>query len=333
MKFEEILTDLNNNVFKPVYFLQGEEEYFIDIITDYIAENALSETDREFNQTILYGKDVSIGDILDAAKRYPMMASHQVVIVKEAQVIKEIEDLTNYFKNPVQTTILVICHKHKSFDARKALAKAALKNGVFFSSPRVYDNKIPAWINEQLRYDGFTITPEAGRLLIASTGNELTKIRMELDKLILNIKRGSEINEDLIEEYIGISKEFNIFELQKAMGNGDIYKANLICRHFAANPKTNPLILTLMLLYQFFTKLLIYHQLKDKRSSNTIATELSINPFFVRDYQRAAKTFTLPRTIRAIHLLREYDLRNKGINNNSTNEGELLREMVFKMMH
>jgi DNA polymerase-3 subunit delta len=333
MKFEEILTDLKNKIYKPIYFLHGEEEYFIDIICDHIAENVLSEADREFNQNILYGKDVDVGSIIDTARRYPMMANYNVVIVKEAQVIRNIEDLADYFAKPVESTILVICYKHKSFDNRKALAKRAKDNGVNFHSARLYDNKIPGWINEQLKAEGYSVTPGGARLLTASLGTDLAKIRNELSKLIINLKPGAVIDEDIIEENIGISKEFNVFELQKAMSMNDVYKVNLICRHFAANPKTNPFVLTTTLLYQFFIKLLIFHSVKDKSKENTIAAELGVNPFFVRDYKLGAKRFNTTAVIRNISLLREYDMKSKGVNNASVNEGELLREMVFKMMH
>ncbi|HSG68048.1 MAG TPA: DNA polymerase III subunit delta [Bacteroidales bacterium] len=333
MKFEDILSDLKNKIYKPVYFLHGEEEYFIDIITDYIARNVLEEADREFNQTILYGKDVDAGLIIDTARRYPMMSNYQVVIVKEAQEIRNIDDLSAYIEKPVESTILVICYKHKTYDQRRLLARSAQKTGVMFRSDRLYDNKIPAWINAQLKAEGYSITPEAARLLTASLGSDLTKIRMELTKLILNLKPGASINEDIIEQNIGISKEFNIFELQKAMGAGDIYRTNLIIRHFAANPKANPFVLTITLLYQFFVKILIYHALKEKSKDNSVAAELSVAPYFVRDYRDAARRFTPAKTIDAISLLREYDLKFKGWNNASTGEGELLKEMIFKIMH
>jgi DNA polymerase-3 subunit delta len=333
MKLEEILTDLKNKIYKPVYLLHGEEEYYIDIITDYIAKNILEKADKEFNQTVLYGKDVNSGVIIDTARRFPMMSNYQVVIVKEAQVLRDLDELARYVEKPVETTILVICHKHKAYDSRKALAKGVKKNGVLFKSDRLYDNKIPAWINSQLKTEGYSITPEGARLLTGSLGSDLTKIKMELDKLILNLKPGEVINEDIIEKNIGISKDFNIFELQKAMGSGDTYKANLIVMHFAANQKTNPFVLTTTLLYQFFAKILIFHSLKDKSKDNSVAAELSVNPFFVKDYRSAAKRFSLSRTIHAISLLREYDLKSKGVNNASDTHEELLKEMVFKMMH
>jgi DNA polymerase-3 subunit delta len=255
------------------------------------------------------------------------------VIVKEAQVIRDIDELSKYFEKPVETTILVICYKHKAYDLRKSLAKAAKKTGVIFKSDRLYDNKIPAWINSQLKHEGYSITPEAARLLTGSLGTDLTKIRMELGKLIINLKPGEEINENTIEQNIGISKDFNVFELQKALGNGDVYKANLIAQHFAANPKSNPFILTITLLYQFFTKILIYHGIKDKSKENTVAAELSVSPYFVRDYRNAAKRFNVAKVISAISLLREYDLRSKGLNNSSATHGELLKEMIFRILH
>jgi DNA polymerase-3 subunit delta len=262
-----------------------------------------------------------------------MMSDYQVVIVKEAQAIGDIEELTNYAQNPVQTTILVLCYKHKAFDARKSFCKTIDKKGVVMRSDRLYDNKIPAWINAYLKHEGFSISPEASRLLTASLGTDLTKIRNEIGKLIINLKPGSEIDEQIIEDNIGISKDFNIFELQKAMGSGDAYKANLICMHFAANPKSNPFVVTVTLLYQFFMKLLIFHNIKDKSNKNAVASELSVNPFFVGDYRSAASKFSQARLISCISMLREYDLKSKGVNNESASHGELLREMVFRMMH
>ncbi|MCD4724561.1 MAG: DNA polymerase III subunit delta [Bacteroidales bacterium] len=333
MKFEDILSDLKNKIYKPVYLLHGEEEYFIDILTDYLANNVLDEAEREFNQSILYGRDTDVGVIIDTARRFPMMSDYQLVIVKEAQTIRDIGDLKKYTDNPVDSTILVICYKHKAFDARKALVKSIDKKGVVFRSDRLYDNKIPAWINAQLKMEGYSITPDAARLLTGHLGTDLSKIKNELGKLMINIKAGDVIDENIIEENIGISKDFNIFELQKAMGNGDAYKVNLICRHFAANPKANPFVLTITLLYQFFTKLLIFHSLKDKSKDNVIGSELSINPFFARDYRTAARRFNISMTHRAISLLREYDLKSKGLNNASATDGELLREMIFRIMH
>lgn len=333
MKFENLLTDLKNKIYKPIYLLHGEEEYFINIISDYIEDNILDEAEREFNQTVLYGKDVDAGTIIDTAHRYPMMSNYQVVIVKEAQALEDIDELKAYAEKPVKTSILVLCHKHKAFDSRKSLHKTIDKTGVVFKSNRLYDNKLPAWINSQVKAEGYSITPEAAQLLSANLGSNLSKIRMELEKLFISLDKNSVINEDAIEENIGISKEFNIFMLQKALGDGDVYKANLIIKHFGANPKANPFVLTIALLYQFFAKLLIYHKIKDKSKDNTVAAELSASPYFVGDYRNAAKRFSLQRSIQAVSLLREYDLKFKGVNNASTDEGELLKELVFKLMH
>ncbi|NQT77430.1 MAG: DNA polymerase III subunit delta [Bacteroidetes bacterium] len=333
MKFEDILSDLKNKIYKPVYFLHGEEEYYIDVLCDYMAEHVLDEAEKGFNQSIIYGKDTDVGGIIDTARRFPMMSNYQLVIVKEAQTIREIAELIKYTDNPVTSTILVICYKHKAFDARKALVKSIAKKGVVFRSDRLYDNQIPSWINTQLKLEGYSITPDAARLLTGHLGTNLSKIKNELGKLMINIKTGDVIDENIIEENIGISKDFNIFELQKAMGNNDAYKVSLICRHFAANPKVYPFVLTITLLYQFFAKLLIFHSLKDKSKDNVVGSELSVNPFFARDYRAAARKFNKSMTHRAISLLREYDLKSKGLNNASATDGELLREMIFRMMH
>jgi DNA polymerase-3 subunit delta len=333
MKFEEILRDLKNKIYKPIYLLHGEEEYFIDVITDFIAENVLDEADREFNQTILYGKDVDAAGIVDTALRYPMMANYQVIIVKEAQVMNDLEDLLDYAKDPVKSTILVLSHKHKTFDARKGLARQIKSSGVVFRSDRLYENQVPAWINRQLKEKGISIEPEAARLLTASVGTDLSKIQNEIGKLVLNLRAGDVINLDLIEENIGISKDFNIFELQKAMGKGDMYRVNLICRHFGANPRSYPFMLTVAMLYRFFAKLLIFHSLKMRAKDTDVAAELSVSPYFVKEYREAANYFNSRKVKEAISLLREYDMKFKGVNNVSATEGELLREMMFRIMY
>jgi DNA polymerase III subunit delta len=333
MKFEEILRDLSKKIYKPVYFLHGEEEFFIDVISDHIETNVLDEAQKEFNQTILYGKDTNAGSIIDMARRFPMMSNYQVVIVKEAQALDKLDELTVYAGNPSRETILVICYKHKAYDSRKSLIKTIMKTGVVFKSDRLYESKIPAWINDQLKEQGYTITPEAAQLLTGHLGNDLSRIRNELGKLVLNLEPGQTVDAGIIQENIGISKDFNIFELQKAMGKGDLFKANHICQYFAANPKANPFVLTIALLYQFFTKVLIFHSVKDKTNNNSLAAELSVSPYFVGDYRTAAKNFGIDKTIYAISLLREYDMKSKGVGNDSATQGELLREMVFRIMH
>jgi DNA polymerase-3 subunit delta len=326
------MTDLNNKNYYPVYFLCGEEPYYIDQISDYIEEHVLVEDEKAFNQTILYGRDNDAESIISIAKRYPMMASHQVVIVKEAQDIRKVEDLQHYIENPLKSTVLVICYKYKKIDKRRSFFKAVEKNGIFFESSRLYEDKIPDWIRAYLQQKGFTITPKAAILLTEYLGTELTRIVNELGKLLINIPTPTQITEDHIEQYIGISKDYNVFELQKALGNKNILKANQIINYFAANEKDNPLVKVVSILYGFFVKVLIYHHLIDK-SKNAVATALSVNPFFVQDYSTAAQNYSPAKIIAVISSLREYDLKSKGVDNVTTTDGELLKELVYRILH
>lgn len=332
ISYNQILSDLKNQIYYPVYFLFGEESYFIDAISDLIEHTVLNEQEKEFNQTILYGKDASVPVIISYAKRFPMMANYQVLIVKEAQELEDPEDLQPYFENPLKSTILVICYKYGKLDRRKGLYKSVEKNGVTFESARLYDNKIPDWIHDYLHEKNCTISQKAAVLLTEFLGNDLSKVVNELNKLLINIPAGSEISEEYVEKNIGISKDYNVFELQKALVKKDVLKANQIIRYFAANPRENPLVKVIPILSSFFSRILTYHYLKDK-TKNSIAAALSVNPFFVSDYQQAAKTFSPGKVIRVISLLREYDLKAKGMDNISTPDGELMRELIFKILH
>ena len=260
------------------------------------------------------------------------MANYQILIVKEAQNIKDIEDLNVYIKNPVETTILVICYKYKKIDARKSFAKLIKENSVFFESKKLYDYKIPNWISSYLKQKDYSITPKASMLLTEYLGNDLSKISNELDKLLINKPAKTEINDAIVEENTGISKDYNIFELQNALGKMDVYKANRICNYFAANEKENPIVRTIALLYIFFSKVMIYHRISNK-SRNNVASVLSINPFFVNDFQLAAKNYNHLKLSRIIAGLQEYDLKAKGYGNVSTSHGELLKELIYKILH
>jgi DNA polymerase-3 subunit delta len=345
--FSEILTDLKRKIYKPVYFLCGEEPYFIDQLSDYIEHNVLDESEKEFNQTVIYGRDVDLATVIGAAKRYPMMSEYQVVIVKEAQNIREFSKgsgeegetksggnniFQSYVENPQSSTILVICHKYKSIDKRTALAKTIQKKSVFFESKKLYDNQVPEWVNTYIKGKGYKVNPKASLLLSEFLGNDLSKISNEIDKLIINVPADTEINTDHIQENIGISKDYNIFELQDALGKKDVLKSNRIVNYFAANPKDNPLVVTLGTLYGYFSKILLYHFAPDKSKFN-VAKTLGVNPFFVEGYERAAKHYNTAKLKVVFACLREYDLRSKGIDNPSVNDGELLKELVFKILH
>jgi DNA polymerase-3 subunit delta len=331
--FDGILSDLRNRIFKPVYFLAGEEPYFIDIISDYIEEKVLSEADKAFNQIIVYGDDTNIAAVIDTARRFPMMASHQVVIVKEAQSLKKIDDLAIYLEKPLQSTILVFCYKYKSLDKRTKLYKMLESSAVYFDSPRLRDYQIPAWIESYLMKRGIKTEPSASAMLTEYLGTDLHKIANELEKLIITLPAGKPvITNALIEKNIGISKDYNNFELQKAVGERNILKANMIVRYFADNPKDNPLTLTIASLFSFFSKLLTYHYLADK-SKNNVASALKVNPFFVKDYESAALKYNAKKTVQVISILRIYDLKSKGFGDPGTEPGDLLKEMVFKILH
>jgi DNA polymerase III subunit delta len=332
MTFEQISADIKKKIYHPVYLLQGDEPFFIDAITNLIEESVLTETEREFNQYVLYGRDTDTGNIIDMARSFPMMANYQVIIVKEAQDIDKLENLQPYIEKPQTSTILVLAHKYKKVDKRKGFAKSVEKAGVLFESPRLYDNQVPGWINEQIRGRGFSIKPEATQMLSEYLGADLSRISNEIEKLLINLPENSTIDGALIERNIGISKDYNIFELQNALGARDIKKANRIINYFSANTKQNPTIVVISVLYGFFMKLMIYHQLKDK-SRNSAASALSVNPFFIKDYIQAADNYSFQRLRAIIGLLREYDLRVKGINNGSTDESGLLRELVFRILH
>ncbi len=333
MTYQEILQELKNKKYSPVYFLMGEEPYFIDLLTNFIEENVLSEEEKTFNQIILYGKDTDVPGVIETSRRFPMMSSHQVVIVREAQSLAKIEDLIYYVDNPLASTILVINYKYKKLDKRKKLFKALEKKGVILDSRRLYDDKIPAWINSYLGMHKKSIEPKAAMILTEFLGNDLGKIANELDKLVLILEDSDvKINPKHIEDNIGISKDYNNFELNNALAQRNVLKANRIVKYFESNPRANPITLSITSMYFFFSKLLNYHFLKD-RSRRNVASVLKIDPYFVQDYERAAKNYNPSRTVRAISLLREFDLKSKGFGNVSVSHGDLLKELVFKIMH
>ena len=333
LTYEDIISDLKKRIFKPVYFLAGEEPYYIDLIINYIEDKILGEDEKAFNQIILYGDDTNIASIIDTARRFPMMSSHQVVIVKEAQSLKKIEDLEIYIDKPLLSTLLVFSYKYKSIDKRTKLYKALEKQAVYFESTRLRDYQIPAWIERYLMTQGIKTDPSASAMLTEYLGTDLHKIVNELDKLIITLPAGKPvITTSLIEKNIGISKDYNNFELQKAIGEKNILKANMIVHYFANNPKDNPLTLSIASLFVFFSKLLMYHYLTDK-SKNNVAAVLRVNPFFVKDYENSAGKYNLSKTIQTISLLRTYDMRSKGFGDPGTEPGDLLKELVYKILH
>ncbi len=332
-RIRQIVDDIKSKNTKPIYFLMGEEAYYIDKISDYIENNILAEEEKGFNQMILYGRDVTIEDIIANAKRFPMMSEKQVVIVKEAQDLsRNIEKLAAYAENPQPSTVLVICYKYKTIDKRKKLAKTVAEMGCLFESKRLYENQVSEWISSNLRDKGYQIEPKAGHMLVEFLGTNLSKIDNELDKLALVLEPGSVISASHIEENIGISKDFNNFELRKAIGDKELVKANQIIQYFSQNPKSNPLVMTISLLNSFFTQLLLYHGLKDKGKIN-VAKTLRINPYFVAEYQRAARNYPMRKVAQVIAMLREADLKSKGVGASNLAQGDILKELLFKIMH
>lgn len=310
----------------------GEEAYYIDQITKLIEKSALPEDQKSFNQAVLYGRDTDVRTVVGEAKRFPMMADRVVIIVKEAQQLRKIEDLEAYVQNPQPSTVLVIAHKYKSIDKRKKLYKSLSNGHVLFESKKLYDSQVPDWIGENLRSRGFDSNIKSRQLLAESLGTDLGRIDSELEKLELIVQKGTTIDEQIVEENIGISKDYNNFELIKALGQKDFVKALKIQNYFKANPKDNPLVVTVSLLYGFFSKLMMVHQSKDK-SPKGLASLLRVNPYFVQDYQQAALNYDLRKLARIIRYLRECDMKSKGVNNVSTPDDELLRELVFKISY
>lgn len=329
----QIVEDVKNLDVKPIYFLMGEEAYYIDKISDYIEKNLLKEEEKGFNQMVLYGRDVTVEEIISQAKRYPMMAERQVVIVKEAQdLVRTIEKLVSYAENPQPSTVLVICYKYKSLDKRKKLGKIIAQNGVLFESKKLYENQVGEWISSNLKDRGYEIEPKAVHMLVEFLGTNLAKIDNELEKLSLILESGTKITAVHIEENIGISKDYNNFELRKAVGEKQYVKANQIINYFAENPKTNPLIMTISLLNSFFTQLLMYHGLKDKGRINA-AKMLKISPYFVSDYQRAAANYPMRKVAQVISYLRDADVKSKGVGASSMTQADILKQLLFKIMH
>ena len=328
-----LVSDIKNGNIKPIYFLMGEEPYYIDKISDFIENTVLEEAEKGFNQMVFYGRDVSIDDIISNAKRYPMMAERQVVIVKEAQDLsKSIEKLVPYANNPQLTTVLVLNYKYKKLDKRKALYKAIAKKGLVYESKTLYENQVADWIRRVLAPKAYTISPKATQMLIEFLGTDLSKINNELEKLQIILPKGHQITPADIEENIGISKDFNNFELCKALGEKDARKAFMIVNYFAENPKDNPMVVTVALLFNFFSQLLKFHGLKDKSPKHVVSV-LKINSFFVNQYTTAAKNYPMRKVSAVVSLLRDFDVKSKGVGANAVPQGDLLKELISGILN
>ncbi len=335
MEFEKIIQEIKNGKFRPIYFLHGPESYFIDQITDLIEEHALTESEKAFNQTIFYGKEADHLAVVDTARRYPMMAERQLVIVKEAQDMKGLKDLKSYVERPAETTILVLCHKHKKFNFNSSFGKLLKSKTLVFEAKSLYDNQMPDWIINYLKSKHLKINPVAANLIAEYLGKNLAKVANEMEKLVINLEKGAEVNEQVIEENIGISKDYNLFELQKALGKREVVKVNKIVQYFAANPRKNPIQVVIGSLTTYFSKIYILHFVAKKGEKEILEALKLRSAFFLREYKAAAKNFSLPQTEKVIHLLKEYDLKSKGVGYNSVGkkDGALLRELVWRILH
>ena len=331
-KFEEILLDLKNKIYHPVYLLAGDEAYFIDELTNYMDKNILNSMEKEFNQTVVYGLDSNVFDVISMARRFPMMANHQVLIVREAQHLKESEKLADYLKNPLKTTILVLAYKHKAIDKRTKLYKKAVEKGVVFSSSRLWDNQVPNWIEKRINSMGYSINYRESFILSEYLGADLSKIDNELKKMCLNILPGAQITDTLIEENVGISKDYNVFELQQALIKVDVMKANRIVNYFAANPKENSIFMVLPILHNFFFRTMVLAQIKHL-DNREIASKLKIRPNQISQYREVLGKYRVMKIASIIEEIKNYDLKAKGLGNVNASHGELLRELIYKILH
>lgn len=310
----------------------GDEPYYIDKLTNAFAKNVLSVEEQEFNQVILYGKDIETAQAIAEAKQFPFGAEKRVVIIKEAQHLKDIEVLDAYLDNVQPSTLLVICYKGKSVDKRKKFGKMLAKKCVVFESKKLYDNKIPAWINSYVTENGYTIDNSATAVLAEYIGADLSKITNELDKLMLVVKKEEQITTAFIEYHIGISKDYNVFELQNALGKKEVVKANRIINYFSENPKNHNIVPVMSALFSYFQKIMVYHFLEDK-SPKSAAVALKVNPFFISQYQTASRNYTKKQLFYIFEYLKNYDLKSKGVNNKNTTQKGLLKELIFKILH
>jgi DNA polymerase-3 subunit delta len=329
----QITIDIKAGNLKPIYFLMGEEPYYIDKLTEFIEQNALEEHERDFNQSILYGRDVTMEDVIGTAKRFPMMADRQVVVVREAQELsRTIDKLEAYAENPQQTTVLVFAYKYKTLDKRKKITKLLDKVGVVFESKKLYENQVGDWIKRVLSGQGYSIENKAVAMLVEFLGTDLSKINNELEKLKIILPKGHTFTPNDIEENIGFSKDFNNFELRKAIGEKNQVKAYQIIDYFSQNPKDNPLVVTTGLVFGFFSQLLQYHGLKDKSQANA-AKVLKVNPYFVKDYEVAFRNYPMKKVSAIVAALRTLDLKSKGVGAASTSQHDLLKELLITIFN
>lgn len=332
--YEEIVRNLKNRVYAPVYFLMGEEDYYIDRISDYILDTVLTETEKEFNQTVLFGTDTDMAAIINAARRYPMISEHQVVVVKEAQGLRNLDDLTYYLQKPLLSTILVFCYKHGSLDRRKKIVAEIEKRGVLFESKKLKDSQLPGFISSYLKRKKIEIEPKASEMMAEFIGADLNRMAGELEKLVITLPSGQRrITPEQIERNIGISKDYNNFELRSALIAKDVLKANQIIKYFGENPKNNPLQMTLAVLFNFFSNLMLAYY-APQRNEQGIAAFLGLrSPWQAKDYMAAMQKFSGNKVLQIISAIRNCDAKSKGVGNPSISDEDLLRDLVFFILH
>ena len=331
MTLEKILADLKKQQFKTVYWLEGEEEFFIDQVIEFAEKNVLSENEASFNLTIFYGRDASWPDLINTCRKYPMFSDKQVVILKEAQGMKDVEKLENYVEKPLASTLLFVAYKGKKLDGRTKLAKLLKEKAVVLVSKKLYDNELPDWTSELIKSKGYTITNKALMLLIDHIGNDLSRLNNEINKLILNLDKRKNITEDDVEMFVGISKEFNVFELQQAIANKDLYKAIRIIQYFESNPKAAPIQLIFPSLYNYFSKVQMIYSVPS-RDEKSVAAAIGVHSYFVRDYLHTAMKFSSHEIERVLLLLHQYNLKGIGVNDIGSTDAMLLKEMTVKMI-
>ena len=332
--YEGIIRELQAKQYRPVYYLMGDEAFYIDKIADYIIDNVLNDTEKEFNQTILYGADVDAATIINAAKRYPMMSEYQVIVVKEAQAVHNMEELVFYLQKPLKSTILVLCHKHGSLDKRKKLAAEIEKVGVLYESKKLKEAQLPAFIAAYIKQKGFDIDQKATAMLAEFVGTDLSRLVGEMEKLIItSSKNSTKITPEQIEKNIGISKDYNNFELRSALVEKDVLKANKIVKYFEENPKTNPIQMTLSLLFGFYSNLMMAYYAPEKSEQGITAFLGLKSPWQAREYMAAMRKYSGIKTMQIISEIRTTDAKSKGVENSSLSDGDLLRELVFKILH
>lgn len=332
--FESLRSEINKGIFKPIYLLMGEEAYFIDVLSELLEDKVLTETEKDFNMQMFYGTDSDVDTVISSARRFPMMAEHQLIIVKEAQQLSRFDVLETYAKNPMLSTVLVLCYKHGNVDKRKSIVKSIDKIGVVFESKKLYDNQIPAFIKSYFHEKGIVIDEKSAQMLTDFVGNDLSRLIKELEKLQISLPESQKrITSDVVEKNVGISKDYNNFELLKAIIEKNTLTANRIVNYFDKNPKDNPMVVTISVLFNFFGNLLECFWVQNKSEQNIINALNLRSSFFVRDYMTALKHYNVNKVMEIISLLRTFDAKSKGIDNISASQGELLKDLVYRIMH